>query len=92
MFWDIESNNFQLPLPSNLIAITLDDIIGEPEKSILIEDVARNLKPAKEFGMKTVWIQNNEPWASKHSNEKFIDFKTKKLSDFLKQVNMLKSL
>ena len=58
---------------------------------VFIEDIARNLKPAHELGMKTVWVQNDEPWASKYSNEKFVNFKTKKLSDFLKQVNMLKA-
>ena len=63
----------------------------KPEKTVFIEDIARNLKPAYELGMKTVWVQNDEPWASKYSNEKFVNFKTKKLSDFLKQVNMLKA-
>ena len=90
--FDIETSDF-IPKPSvESYKKLISKFKIEPEKSILIEDVARNLKPAKEFGMKTVWIQNNEPWASKHSNEKFIDFKTKKLSDFLKQVNILKSL
>ena len=36
----------------------------EPEYCIFFEDIARNLKPAHELGMKTVWIKNKEPWAA----------------------------
>lgn len=58
-----------------------------PEYCIFIEDIARNLKPAHELGMKTVWIKNNEPWAAEFSNENFIDYKTENLSEFLRKIN-----
>ena len=61
----------------------------EPQYCIFIEDIARNLKPAHELGMKTVWIKNNEPWAAKFSNESFINYKTKCLTSFLKKINEL---
>ena len=38
----------------------------DPNLCVLVEDIARNLKPAYEMGMKTVWIENDEPWASKY--------------------------
>ena len=59
----------------------------DPEYCIFIEDIARNLKPAYELGMKTVWIKNDEPWAAEFSNENFINYKTDSLSDFLRRVN-----
>ena len=59
----------------------------EPEYCIFFEDIARNLKPAYELGMKTVWIENNEPWAAKHSDEKFVNYKTESLTNFLKEIN-----
>lgn len=59
----------------------------EPDYCIFIEDIARNLKPAHELGMKTVWIKNVEPWAAEFSNEDFIDYKTDNLSDFLSKIN-----
>jgi hypothetical protein len=37
--------------------------------------------------MKTVWIENNEPWAAEFSNESFINYKTNNLSDFLRKIN-----
>jgi len=59
----------------------------EPEYCIFFEDIARNLKPAYELGMKTVWIENNEPWAAKFSNEEFVNYKTVSLTKFLKEIN-----
>tara|TARA_B100000767_G_C19623623_1_gene475177 strand:- start:199 stop:858 length:660 start_codon:yes stop_codon:yes gene_type:complete len=59
----------------------------DPEYCIFIEDIARNLKPAYELGMKTVWIKNNEPWAAEFSNENFINYKTDNLPDFLRRIN-----
>jgi len=59
----------------------------DPKYCVFIEDIARNLKPAHELGMKTVWIKNDEPWAAKFSNETFINYKTDNLANFLRRVN-----
>jgi putative hydrolase of the HAD superfamily len=59
----------------------------DPKYCIFIEDIARNLKPANELGMKTAWIKNNEPWAAEFSNESFIDYKINNLSEFLRRIN-----
>ena len=59
----------------------------DPKYCVFIEDIARNLKPAYELGMKTVWIKNDEPWAAKFSNEDFINYKTDNLSKFLRGIN-----
>ena len=63
----------------------------DPKLCVLVEDIARNLKPAYEMGMKTVWIENDEPWASKFSDSDFINYRTNNLSDFLKKINLLKA-
>ena len=63
----------------------------DPNLCVLVEDIARNLKPAYEIGMKTVWIENDEPWAKKFSDENFVNFKTNDLSEFLKKINLLKA-
>ena len=62
----------------------------EPQYCILVEDIARNLKPAHELGMKTVWIKNKEPWAAEFSNESFIDYRVENLTNFLKEINELR--
>ena len=63
----------------------------DPKLCVLVEDIARNLKPAYEMGMKTVWIENDEPWASKFSDSKFVNYRTNNLSEFLKKINLAKA-
>ena len=64
----------------------------DPKLCVFVEDIARNLKPAYEMGMKTIWIENDEPWAKKFSDSNFIDYKTNNLSEFLKKVNLAKAV
>ena len=63
----------------------------DPKLCVFIEDIARNLKPAYEMGMKTVWIENDEPWAKEFSDSNFINYKTNNLSKFLQKINLLKA-
>ena len=63
----------------------------DPKLCALVEDIARNLKPAYEMGMKTIWIENNEPWAKEFSDSNFINYKTNNLSEFIKKINLVKN-
>ena len=63
----------------------------DPNLCAFVEDIARNLKPAYEMGMKTVWIENDEPWAKKFSDSEFVNYKTNDLTEFLKKINILKA-
>ena len=63
----------------------------DPNSCLFVEDIARNLKPAYEMGMKTVWIENEEPWAKKFSDSSFINYKTNNLSEFLKKINIARA-
>ena len=62
----------------------------DPNLCVFIEDIARNLKPAYEMGMKTIWIENDEPWAKEFSDSNFINYKTNNLTEFLKKINIEK--
>ena len=88
--FDIVESNF-IPKPSlEAYKMLIQKYKIEPQYCILVEDIARNLKPAHELGMKTVWIKNDEPWAAEFSNEKFINYRTENLTSFLKEINELK--
>ena len=63
----------------------------DPKLCVLVEDIARNLKPAYEMGMKTVWIENEETWESKFSDSEFVNYRTNNLSEFLKKINLAKA-
>jgi len=62
-----------------------------PKKSILIEDIAHNLEQAKNLGMKTCWLENNEAFAKKDADKPYIDYKIKSLPSFLQEINVLKT-
>ena len=64
----------------------------EPTKSILIEDIAHNLEQAKNLGMKTCWLENDETFAKKDADKPYIDYKIKNLPSFLQEINILKKL
>ena len=88
--FDIVESGF-IPKPSiEPYKKIIEDYKIEPQYCIFFEDIARNLKPAHELGMKTVWIKNDEPWASKFSDSDFINYKTDNLAKFLKEINELK--
>ena len=63
----------------------------DPKETVFIEDIAKNLEPAKKLGMKTVWLINDEYWGKKDSDKDFIDLKIKNLSSFLKEINILQT-
>jgi len=63
----------------------------DPKKSIFIEDIAHNLEAAKNLGMKTCWLENDEAFARKDANKSYIDYKIKSLPSFLQEINVLKA-
>ncbi len=36
----------------------------DPPKTVMIEDISRNLEPAAALGMTTVWVRSANPWAA----------------------------
>ena len=63
----------------------------DPKNSILIEDIAHNLEQAKNLGMKTCWLENNDTFAKKDADKPYIDYKIKSLPSFLQEINVLKT-
>lgn len=58
----------------------------EPRRALFVEDMARNLKPAKAMGMATVWINNGSEHGSADASPDFIDFETHDLSHWLSEI------
>jgi putative hydrolase of the HAD superfamily len=57
-----------------------------PETAVFVEDMARNLKPAKALGMTTVWLDNGSQWGGLGAEEAHIDWTVQDLSSWLAQV------
>ena len=58
----------------------------DPTRALFAEDMARNLKPAKDIGMTTLWIDNGSEQASDDEFAPFIDYRTAHLTDWLHEL------
>jgi putative hydrolase of the HAD superfamily len=57
----------------------------DPSRAIMIEDMARNLKPAAALGMHTLWVRNANDWGGEGSNEPWVHHRTDDLALWLTQ-------
>jgi putative hydrolase of the HAD superfamily len=39
----------------------------DPKRSLMVEDMAKNLRPAADLGMITVWLRHSKDWSSEDS-------------------------
>jgi len=71
---DIHAMNY-VPKPDPRAYAAICERYGiTPERALLVEDMARNLAPAKALGMTTVWIDNGSEQASHRADPAFIDY------------------
>jgi putative hydrolase of the HAD superfamily len=63
----------------------------DPNETLYIEDIAKNLSIGKERGTITAWLINDEYWGKKESEKDYIDYKIENLSFFLKEIRLLKN-
>ena len=61
-----------------------------PNKTIMFDDIAKNLVPASKLGFTTVWIDvGHENFSDDiSSSKKYLDHQTKALSNWLSNINM----
>ena len=63
----------------------------DPNETLYIEDIAKNLSIGKERGTITAWLINDEYWGKKESEKDYIDYKIENLSLFFKEIRLLKN-
>ncbi len=55
----------------------------DPARSLFIEDMARNLRPAKDLGMTTIWINTGVEWGRREMDAGAIDNEITNLENWL---------
>ena len=55
----------------------------DPATAVFVEDMARNLKPAKAIGMATVWVNNGSERGDHEACESYIDLEINDVGDWL---------
>lgn len=58
----------------------------EPGTALFVEDMARNLEPAKALGMTTVWVDNGSERGSHGADDTFIDYRTHDIGVWLNEI------
>ena len=87
---DIKATGY-LPKPDpksyDIMLKSFDISANEIGSSIFIEDTAKNLKPAKLLGLKTVWIENDFNLQDYIEHSGSVDYKYSDLNSFLKDID-----
>jgi putative hydrolase of the HAD superfamily len=58
----------------------------DPRRALLVDDMARNLKPAKALGMTTVWVDNGSERGSHGAEDSFIDHRISDVGEWLETI------
>jgi putative hydrolase of the HAD superfamily len=91
--WDIRAMGY-LPKPDPAAYRSLIDKGAiQPRSTALFEDLARNLVPARELGMTTVWLNNGSTWSKQGpehpiAQSHHIDHETQDLAAFLQSIRI----
>lgn len=81
--FDIVAANFR-PKPNPEPYRSLLNVFEiEPAQSVMVEDMAKNLKEPAALGMTTVWVRTREDWSSMGSEGGHVHHITDDLSDWL---------
>jgi putative hydrolase of the HAD superfamily len=59
----------------------------DPKHAMMFDDMPRNLAPAAELGMRTVWVRTDVEWAQPEQNEHFITYTADNLADWLHEIS-----
>ncbi len=73
------------PAPESYAAMCARWAIN-PASALFVEDMVRNLAPAKALGMTTVWINNGSEQAGGEACPSYVDFEISDLSDWLHDI------
>ena len=58
----------------------------DPKRSAMVEDMAQNLKPARELGMTTVWVDNGSERGNHGHHPNFIDLTVTNVGEWLEDM------
>ena len=73
------------PAPASYAAMCARWAI-DPASALFVEDMVRNLAPAKALGMTTVWINNGSEQAGGAACPSYVDYEISDLSDWLHEI------
>jgi len=83
---DIHAMNY-LPKPDPRSYRAMCDLYAiDPRRALFVEDMARNLEPAKALGMTTIWVDNGSEQAGIGADPSFIDHRITDIGEWLSEI------
>jgi putative hydrolase of the HAD superfamily len=64
----------------------LDQFEIDPTRAVMVEDMVRNLTPAKQLGMVTVWVDNGSERGSHGFEESIVDVRVTDVGEWLESI------
>lgn len=75
------------PKPDPASYQTMCEILAiTPETALFVEDMARNLRPAKALGMTTVWVNNGSEHGGHDHHPDYIDYEIADVGEWLQTI------
>jgi putative hydrolase of the HAD superfamily len=85
---DIHAMNYRpKPEPASYAAMCAA-LYVDPARALFVEDMARNLAPAKALGMTTVWVDNGAESGAYGADHAAIDHRIDDVTDWLASLNL----
>ena len=84
--FDIVAAKF-VPKPNPAIyKLMVDEYCIDTQTSVMIDDMAKNLIPAANLGIRTVWLKHDKEWSAKDFSDEHIDEEIHDLKSWLATV------
>ncbi len=84
--FDIVASDF-VPKPAPSVYQTLVERFSiDPKSTVMVEDMAKNLRPAADIGMTTVWVRTDTTWGQDGFDDSFIHHVVDNLTHWLATV------
>jgi putative hydrolase of the HAD superfamily len=80
---DIHATQYQPKPQLAAYSSLVEQLDIDPTAALFVDDLARNLKPAKQLGMTTVWMNNGSDGGTLDADHDFIDHEINALGDWL---------
>ncbi len=87
--FDIVDANFTPKPEKRIYKVLLEKLNIDPCESVMVEDMARNLIPASQLGMTTIWIKSDLEWALNGFQSKYIDYTIDDLTSWIGETSNL---
>jgi putative hydrolase of the HAD superfamily len=85
---DIRATGYTPKPQDAAYTVLIDRHSVDPTRSLFVEDMARNLTPAKALGMTTLWLDNGSESGHRDHQPERVDYRATDLVDWLERLSL----